>query len=186
MPYMSEFCAAEAFKPPRKDYVLPPHEVHVWRAFLDQPVNAGERVRRYCRAPPLDDVAVRIVMGRLDQGDAKRAFGQKTVQLHPPNIAHETENSGVPESFPACQPADLPQPPLQVSGTKSSTTALQTIGRSGHFVHCTEIFQRHEDVAAVGAPAVCRRKTHANAPLLASPCRRRNQRRPSGRATLNR
>jgi 4'-phosphopantetheinyl transferase len=37
MPYMSEFCAAEAFKPPRKDYVLPPHEVHVWRAFLDQP-----------------------------------------------------------------------------------------------------------------------------------------------------
>src|SRR5579862_2403489 len=41
-----------------------------------QAIDAGERVRRQGRAQPLDDIAVPVVMRRLDQLDPKRALGQ--------------------------------------------------------------------------------------------------------------
>ena len=50
-------------------------------AFSHQPVDAGERVRRQGRAHPLDDIAVPVVMRRLDQLDPKRALGQITHPL---------------------------------------------------------------------------------------------------------
>ena len=49
-------------------------------ALPHQPIDAGERVRRQSRAQPLDDIAVLVVMRRLDQLDPKRALGQITVQ----------------------------------------------------------------------------------------------------------
>ena len=53
------------------------------RALLDQAMNAGEAVGRECRAQPLDDIAVRVVVRRLDQNDAE-ALGRASVHLLPP------------------------------------------------------------------------------------------------------
>ncbi len=53
-------------------------------ALPHQPIDAGERVRRQGRAQPLDDIAVPVVMRRLDQLDPKRALGQIPVQNTPP------------------------------------------------------------------------------------------------------
>src|SRR3984957_20073402 len=50
-----------------------------------QPIDAGETVRRQRRTQPLDDVAVPVVMRRLDQLDPEGALGQITVQIIPPN-----------------------------------------------------------------------------------------------------
>ncbi len=52
-------------------------------ALLDQPIDAGEAVRRQRRAQPLDDIAIRVVMRRLDQNDAERALGRASVQCTP-------------------------------------------------------------------------------------------------------
>ena len=69
-----------------------------------QPIDAGERVRRQGRAQPLDDIAVPVVMRRLDQLDPKRALGQITVQASPPNGTR---------LFPRQSPATLRvRPPL--------------------------------------------------------------------------
>ena len=57
----------------------------VARALHDQPVDAGEAVRRQRRAQPLDDVAILVVMRRLDQDDSESALGQVTIQTTPPN-----------------------------------------------------------------------------------------------------
>src|ERR1700748_1737389 len=46
-----------------------------FRAFRQQSVDAREAVRRNGRAAPLDDVAVVVVMRRLDQNDGELAFG---------------------------------------------------------------------------------------------------------------
>ena len=54
-------------------------------ALPHQPVDAGERVRRQGRAQPLDDIAILVVVRRLDQLDPKGALGQITVQITPPN-----------------------------------------------------------------------------------------------------
>ncbi len=47
----------------------------IFRAFRKQAVDAGEAVRGDRRPPPLDDVAVAIVMRGLDQNDCKPAPG---------------------------------------------------------------------------------------------------------------
>ena len=44
------------------------------RAILDQRIDAGETVRGNVRAPPLNDVTVRVVMRRLDQRDPESAW----------------------------------------------------------------------------------------------------------------
>src|ERR1700722_17230350 len=73
-------------------------------AFPHQPIDAGERVRRKGRAQPLDDIAVPVVMRRLDQLDPKRALGQITVQTTPPDGTR---------LFPRQSPATLRvRPPL--------------------------------------------------------------------------
>src|ERR1700722_18720930 len=54
-------------------------------ALPHQPIDAGETVRRQRRTQPLDDVAVPVVMRRLDQLDPEGALGQITVQIIPPN-----------------------------------------------------------------------------------------------------
>ena len=53
------------------------------RAFLEQAIDAGEAVRGDRRAQPLDDIAVVVVMRRLDQNDAERALGRASVQCSP-------------------------------------------------------------------------------------------------------
>ena len=53
-------------------------------AFPHQPIDAGQRVRRQRRAQPLDDIAILVVVRRLDQLDPKGAPGQITVQTNPP------------------------------------------------------------------------------------------------------
>ena len=47
-------------------------------ALREQAVDAGEAVRGDCRAPPLDDIAVVVVMRRLDQNDQKLAAGHRS------------------------------------------------------------------------------------------------------------
>ena len=47
----------------------------VVRTFHDQSVDARQAVRRYQRAQPLDDIAVAVVVRRLDQGDVKGPVG---------------------------------------------------------------------------------------------------------------
>src|SRR3984957_12039036 len=51
----------------------------VVRAFAQQSVDTGEAVRGDCRAPPLDDIAVVIVMRRLDQNDRELALGHSAL-----------------------------------------------------------------------------------------------------------
>jgi hypothetical protein len=58
------------------------------RTILDQPVQAGEAVRRYHRAPPLNDVAVIVVMRRLDQNDPKYAFDHSPHPKPNPQLSH--------------------------------------------------------------------------------------------------
>src|ERR1700733_542837 len=48
-------------------------------AFPQQSVDAGQAVRRDGRAPPLDDIAVVVVMRRLDQHDREPALGHQAL-----------------------------------------------------------------------------------------------------------
>ena len=57
----------------------------VTRAFLDQAVDAGQAVGRQRRAPPLNDIAVLVVMRRLDQDDAKSPLRRADAQHTPPD-----------------------------------------------------------------------------------------------------
>ena len=57
------------------------------RALFDQAMDAGEAVGGQCRAQPLDDVAIRVVMRRLDQNDAK-ALGRACVHASSPKGTH--------------------------------------------------------------------------------------------------
>src|SRR6202044_3052229 len=87
-------------------------------ALPHQPIDAGERVRRQGRAQPLDDIAVLVVMRRLDQLDPKRALGQITVQTIlrtepavPAAIAHDSAGSAAAlQEIPALRRYSSPSP----------------------------------------------------------------------------
>ena len=54
-------------------------------AVLGEAVERGERVRRDRRAEPLDDIAVVVVVRRLDQDEAEPASLSPTGHVHPPS-----------------------------------------------------------------------------------------------------
>ena len=51
-------------------------------AFLDQAIDAGEAVGWQRRAAPLDDIAVLVVVRRLDQNHSERTFGHRSNAPH--------------------------------------------------------------------------------------------------------
>ncbi len=82
-----------------------------------QPIDAGERVRRQGRAQPLDDIAIPVVMRRLDQLDPKRALGQITVQT---TLRMEPDCSCGNASNSAGSAAALQEIPARSRGLRST------------------------------------------------------------------
>ena len=93
----------------------------VLRALHDQSVDARQAVRGDQRTQPLDDIAVPVVMRRLDQGDVKGALGwrllrrglarQIAVQRIPPEWNDDPSGLAAASGNSAASPAALQQLP---------------------------------------------------------------------------